>query len=84
MKMGNRILNANDVKKIEKLIADKVDVGLIADVMNVSKSTIRRIEKGEHFLQKKEEPASKKAENTVEEKLDEIIRLLTELVGAWR
>lgn len=84
MKKGNRILNANDVKKIEKLIADKVDIGLIADVMNVSKSTIGRIGKREHFLQKKEEPTPKKTESTVEDKLDEIIGLLTELAGAWR
>lgn len=85
MKKGNRVLNYNEVKNIERLINENVDENTILEVMNISKNTFLRIKAGKHFLQlqKKEE---RTAEPVVkqEDKLDTIIELLKELVQAWR
>lgn len=83
MKKGNRVLNENEVKSIERLIKENVDENTILEVMNISKNTFLRIKAGKHFLQKKEEQTAEPVVKQ-EDKLDTIIELLKELVQAWR
>ena len=84
MKKGNRVLNKKDVENIEKLLADGVNENVIIDVMNTSRSTLNRIKRREHYLQREEPAHTPTQTNTVEEKLDHVINLLNELLEMWR
>ena len=84
MKKGNRVLNKKDVENIEKLLADGVNENVIIDVMNTSRSTLNRIKRREHYLQRETPALTPTQPNTVEEKLDHVISLLNELLEMWR
>lgn len=85
MKKGNHVLNKKDVENIEKLLAEGVDENVIIDIMKMSKSTLNRIKRKEHYLQRETaNPTPKPKSKTVEEKLDRIIEQLDELLNLWR
>lgn len=87
MKKGNRVLNKKDVENIERLIAEGVDESVIIDIMKTSRTTLGRIKRKQHYLQRETQapaPTETRTNTTVEEKLDRIIEQLDELLNLWR
>ena len=84
MKRGNRVLNEKDVVNIEELLNEGVDESVIIDIMQISRTTLRRIKNKEHYLQRETPTPTPAQTNTVEEKLDHVISLLNEILNLWR
>ena len=92
--MMKKRLTAEQVQKVEKLLAKKIDTYTIADIIGCGQATVSRIKNKQHILQKQQEQQEQqeickvKQQETrpqgtpadVGKKLDEIIELLHDLV----
>lgn len=95
--MMKKRLTAEQVQKVEKLLAKKIDTYTIADIIGCGQATVSRIKNKQHILQKQQEQQEQqeickvKQQETrpqgtpadVGKKLDEIIELLHDLVKLW-
>ena len=75
-----KVINLKELENIEFLLKQKIDKNRIASIIGCSKTTIGRVERGEHCLQAKTEPEPIEEKNTsVEENTDQVKQMVEQL-----
>lgn len=75
-----KVINLKELENIEFLLKQKIDKNRIASIIGCSKTTIGRVERGEHCLQAKTEPEPIEEKNTsVEENTDQVKQMVEQV-----
>lgn len=75
-----KVINLKELENIEFLLKQKIDKKRIASIIGCSKTTVGRIERGEHCLQAKIEPEPIEEKTVpVEEKTEQVKQMVDQV-----